>query len=117
MARDSAVGQSAKEPFRFTEIHNRLSQGVKDLIELYNLQDPHDQSFILKMKDLLSWLQGESTTMKRMKVHINMLSGRTTFGTEVTGFLPKHQSLILILQLTLSTYRSLGTSCPVYSRT
>ena len=58
MARDSAVGQSAKEPFRFNEIHNRLSQGVKDLIELYNLQDPHDQSFILKMKDLLKLATG-----------------------------------------------------------
>ena len=117
MARDSAVGQSAKEPFRFTDIHNRLSQGVKDLIELYNLQDPHDQSFILKMKDLLSWLQGESTTMKRMKVHINMLSRRTTFGTEVTGSLLKLRWLIQILQLTLINYRSLRILCPVYSRT
>jgi hypothetical protein len=60
MARRTAE-QSTRKPFRFTKIHRRLSEGVKQLIDLNNLEEQNDDltAFILKVKDLLKLVTGE----------------------------------------------------------
>jgi hypothetical protein len=64
MAKEKVMGQSTRKPLRFTAMHKKLTEGLKDLIRLYYLFK-NNEPFIPVMKDFLKRITGEDFEYKR----------------------------------------------------